>query len=212
MNERVEKFFANNPQLPYDEVMTFMLKAMKFYKKQARKHLDKSLDHKMGVVDGFYNAVDKSMKEKLAKIPDVKCKKGCAFCCKIPIEISLAEAQYIYEICKENNIPIDTNYLKSQVKLKEEEYILSEFHNCVFLGEDNSCLVYEVRPICCRRYYVISDPQYCNAQTLKKHQVAIVQTLNEDAMALGLIEADRAFGSLPEMLLKAIELDKNGTF
>lgn len=82
------------------------------------------------------------------------CQKGCSHCCRIPVEVSALEAQYIankYNIAA-NSIPVDGK----------------DIHACPFLKK-NVCRIYDARPFNCRSFHTLDNPKYC--ATNEDHQV-----------------------------------------
>lgn len=197
------------PDVDRKKLLTTIQEGIAFYQEQAEKYANGPLEHRLGIVDAYYNKVDNSLKERPADLlSQIQCRKGCAHCCKIKVECSLLEAEYIYEYCKEEGITFDVERLKEQAKLDDvNEYTVSPFRNCVFLGEDNACKIYEARPIACRNYLVVSDPAHCDVQNGVR-KVLAVATLDENLVGAGLSLASKEFGSLPEMLLVIIK--RNG--
>lgn len=191
-----EKLFKENPAL---------LTEAAYYQKQAKRLLTNPL-LKFEVVEAFLKLVDESLK----KIPNdlvkqIKCKKGCAFCCRNRVYVSLVEAQHIIHYCNSHGIAIDVDYLKEQAKLREDrDYHFTKFNKCVFLDENELCSIYKVRPLGCRKYFVVTDPKNCNMDGEPK-QVTSIITTEADMMISGLMAADRASGNLPEMLLLALQ-------
>jgi Fe-S-cluster containining protein len=122
----------------------------------------------------------------------VSCKKGCAACCKQLVSTSLAEACAIATahpkklLQKRKKIEeqvelfasISRSVFGDETSLNvDSEEALAEFAkkndrladlwwdakvSCVFLRDDNTCSVYDVRPISCRGYYVRTDPALCH--------------------------------------------------
>jgi uncharacterized protein len=92
------------------------------------------------------------------------CRKGCSFCCDIPLAISDLEAIIIKEYLEKNHIaynklnPIN----KKQENDKKDGLIGKEYEGikCPFL-KDNSCSIYSARPYNCRKYIAIGDNE-CN--------------------------------------------------
>lgn len=204
----IEQILAANPNVKPDELLNWIVSEIGYYKGRIQNNMD-SLEDRFGVVEGFHKAVDKSLKTKPADLMDqVKCRKGCGHCCKIYVDVSLAEAQYVLNYCDDNNITINVDYLKEQAKLlKVDDFMFSKHKRCVFLAGDDTCKVYEVRPISCRTYFVISDPELCDYSNGIK-TVQAIATMEENLMGAGLFAADSETGSLSQMLLRAIEIKK----
>ena len=210
MGDFLDGILAAFPRENRAKVLTFIAEGIEYYRSKAIKYTKGPMEDRLGIVHAFYEAVHRSIKRDTTQtvLSQVKCKKGCAHCCKIKVLVSLCEAQYVYEFCKEYNIPIDVEYLKKQATLKEDnDYDFSKFRNCVFLSEENSCRIYEARPISCRRHLVVSDPSHCDVQSGRK-EVATIPAVDAAMIGAGLALASGEQGSFPEMLLRAIELDK----
>lgn len=207
INQMVEHILASNPNVNRSEVLKLLTEWVNEYKVQASKYINDP-EHRLELVKEFYQLVDESIKElPHDTMKNVKCKKGCAHCCHVQVIVSLCEAQYILEHCKKNNIALDVEYLKNQASLREPNHFhFSPFKKCVFLNKNNECSVYSVRPITCRRYFVVTDPELCRMDQGPQN-VGIVATISGDLMQSGLMAADQAWGSFAEMLLRAIELD-----
>lgn len=142
--------------------------------------------------------------EKLEKDPvlasQVTCKKGCYFCCQMNVDITEDEAQVLIELAKEKKIPLDKKTLQRQAKCKGDHSKLKpRYRDCVFLGKDKSCLVYEYRPMNCRKYLVADDPKLCdtNLDTKVRCVVDYLVEITTSAV-LSSVEA----GPMPKMLLK----------
>jgi Fe-S-cluster containining protein len=152
-----------------------------------------------------YSILDKLMEETKAS-EKTSCRKGCAFCCKMNVDVTPMEADLIIDYCEQKNIPIDQQYLQLQAAVPKHELA---FHPmvaaCAFLSEDNTCRIYPVRPVACRKYLVISPAENCD---IKKYPDAMIcASLNVpaeivtsavDSIQLGVI------GSLPKLLLRRI--------
>jgi Fe-S-cluster containining protein len=76
------------------------------------------------------------------------CQKGCSHCCKIDVNVSRLEAEFITV----NGGPtLDQG----------SAYTTGHTGACRFLSKDGSCSVYEVRPFNCRTFHTLDDPKYC---------------------------------------------------
>lgn len=106
------------------------------------------------------------------------CKKGCSHCCNIYMDCTAVEAELIREYVisnfKEeeienfkkvigntiNDVPTykDVLYLdnNNSVELYSKKHI-----PCIFLSKENTCLIYEVRPLNCRKFITFSDSINC---------------------------------------------------
>lgn len=79
------------------------------------------------------------------------CQKGCSHCCKIPIEVSLIEVEYINKY---------TNHIIQNIEnINKNDY-------CPFLNDkENSCSIYKYRPLVCRTLFTFDNSIYCENNT-----------------------------------------------
>jgi Fe-S-cluster containining protein len=98
----------------------------------------------------------------------LQCRKGCAHCCHIGVDITELEAKVIYQYCQENNITIPFEQLQTRKRTEA----------CFFLGADNSCTIYKVRPSACRKYFSFSAPDLCDP--VKYPEGGVINYLNMD--------------------------------
>jgi len=101
------------------------------------------------------------------------CKKGCSFCCYIPIELSEAEFQYLLT-------GLDDKPNKTQLKRQWNGEVKGDgswvdttqykTRKCSLL-RNGICTVYETRPLACRTYLSASPPEHCDSKNNPKHQV-----------------------------------------
>jgi len=118
---------------------------------------------KLGAMMGVHALIDEVM---VRSNRENSCKKGCAFCCHINVDVTDPEAALIAQHCREKNIKVDVNYLHERLRNRKMEVALSKAAACVFL-KNNECSIYEVRPLACRSYLVVNEPQYCDAVTYR---------------------------------------------
>lgn len=98
------------------------------------------------------------------------CKKGCSYCCKIPVLMSRFEADYIVK---------NTKYDIS-INLKE----VDKKSACPFLNENNdSCEIYEYRPLACRTFFTYDDSLYCKEGNIS-HMVQTLDNYPSDVLKI----------------------------
>ncbi|MCY4523559.1 MAG: YkgJ family cysteine cluster protein, partial [Halobacteriovoraceae bacterium] len=123
----------------------------------------KKIKNKINRVRYAHIVINKYL-EELFKDPIVDkyvaCKKGCSFCCHTQVSITEDEALlYVDKIMKEE-IKIDLHrlHIQSQAGNDASKWyeIPYEVRKCVFLGNENQCLIYEDRPMVCRSNNVLS--------------------------------------------------------
>lgn len=86
----------------------------------------------------------------------VACHKGCSFCCRIPVNVSEDEVNYILDYVKKNDISIN---FKNRDKKNPAN---NKFETCVFLDtQKNTCKIYKARPIACRKHFVTTTAEHC---------------------------------------------------
>jgi len=106
-----------------------------------------------------YNEYLKFIDEELEKMffeqrPFIKCKPGCAYCCKEG-EYPLSELEYVNLMLAYERLD---NGLKDKINKNISNLLSSErkkMHACPFLV-DNKCSVYPARAIICRTFGLLS--------------------------------------------------------
>ncbi len=147
-------------------------------------------------IDGFFvNTPEEGKKE-------IKCKAGCTGCCYIDVDISELEAAVIIDHCLKNDIVIDKAYLAQQAAAGRKSY--SALSRCVFL-KDNFCTIYTVRPIACRKHWVMTDPQLCDFSKNITNQVGGFFNINTEIMASAMLNVSEVM-PFEKALLHMLEL------
>lgn len=131
----------------------------------------------------------------------ISCKKGCAYCCHINVDMTKVEGDLIKVYCEEKNIEINYEMLELQKKLTINERSASVNSACVFLDDNNTCKIYDVRPMACRNYMVVNDPDKCDMKKYPGGNVAIYGNLDREIIASAIMNVDNTWGNMSEMLL-----------
>lgn len=139
---------------------------------------------------------------------EVKCKKGCAFCCHIRAVSTPIEAEVAVDYAAEHGIEIDTDRLEQQKDLDVDQYMFSPHKRCVFLQPDNTCGIYPVRPFACRTYFVVNDPEFCDVDRHPHHEQQVVNNLEMSYPAMAVLREEGSLESFPHQLLKKIKMNK----
>jgi Fe-S-cluster containining protein len=156
-------------------------------------------------VKTFYEMFDKTVEAAKSKWPGkVSCKKGCHLCCRQNVDISEPEALLIVEFCKKNNIPIRKERLLRQLLYDIKDLARSEDGWCVFL-KGKECGIYKVRPLACRKYFVVSPPEMCDvvafpSEKFKVHIAVFTMPEIEASAFFSVVDAVKA-GRMPQLLL-----------
>lgn len=101
------------------------------------------------LVSLIYKTADFYYQKVIAK--SAYCKRGCSWCCRVPVTVSAVEVQYIRDM-----LGIEANHLlKGQHKELEPDGTA-----CPFL-KNGECSIYEARPYNCRVFASMDDPSNC---------------------------------------------------
>ena len=93
--------------------------------------------------------------------PFTACKKGCSYCCHIPISISEIEIRYIE--------------ISTAINRKNRMPILSTNSACPFLKND-TCSIYRYRPFMCRRHVSLDKtPKWCKPNLTQKSEMFMLR-------------------------------------
>lgn len=120
--------------------------------------------------------------EPILEREEPTCTRGCMACCKQLVTVTVAEAAQILdthraevssrlatlldqaktiaELSKELPQGDDRLSLPEEVRVAAGLYWRLQ-RSCAFLTEEGDCSIYAVRPLACRGYFVVSDPELC---------------------------------------------------
>lgn len=103
------------------------------------------------VMNRIYNDIDYFMEHEIAKA--IVCSKGCAHCCKVPVQVTLMEADYISQM---------TGLTINRVVNSRLEMPKSVDTYCPLLDQGTgTCSVYKFRPLACRLFATFDSWKFC---------------------------------------------------
>lgn len=187
------------------QVQMRIAKVVETYSKQYKALITPNKRSQVKAAKACYRAVDDLVKEHFKQPNNThNCKEGCSHCCHLFIFTTCDEALTIFNYCNANNIDIDKTRLEKQQGIETEEWTrtLGQHSKCVFLGDNDRCRIYPVRPIVCRKYYVASPPHLCDV-TKGVNQIATCNIFDAELLSAGILEA-REHGNLADQLLKLL--------
>jgi Fe-S-cluster containining protein len=157
----------------------------------------------------FHEYVSKAIQRGKGDRP-ASCRKGCAHCCHLLVDITKSEALLLADAARALS-PEKKQRLKEQASWPNDPmFFVHQFpkSRCVFLADDNSCSIYERRPMACRAHFVISDPVHCDTEKSPGNTIQTVAYMDAEGFISAAYEADSA-AALSKQLLPFIE-DANG--
>ena len=117
----------------------------------------------------LYDVINETVEKIVTEYrAEVRCHKGCADCCHAMFDISLIEACYLAEQLQK--APQVREHCLPQARTAQEQFQQLRHTDtdpatarirCPLLAEDDSCQVYQARPINCRTY---GTPTVINGQ------------------------------------------------
>lgn len=154
---------------------------------------------------------DKCLQESFSpeRAPKISCASGCAHCCHMHVGITQAEGDLLVRFVEAKGIRIDTAKLARQLGYGDtpEGWAVQPEgeRRCVFLSAENTCQVYEVRPLSCRKYSVMTPPALCQIQSggTRTGVVALYYDLDVEILTTAAFTFF-AVGSLPMMVEAAL--------
>ena len=150
--------------LPVDQILAVMRELQQLYQTYLRK------------ISGVQAAPERALlsQQMLQREIDshvtseISCRAGCAHCCNQKVSATDEEAELIASYVDENQIFINEGRLRLQANYGENEDFwrdsTSKVKRCAFLNDKNSCKIYSVRPMSCRKYLVTSQPTFCASE------------------------------------------------
>jgi Fe-S-cluster containining protein len=107
----------------------------------------------------------------------VRCRRGCSHCCRIRVEVTADEAELLAERVRAGLAHPDRRRLDLQRTWSTAAAFQGRPRSeadCLLLGADGACTVYEDRPSACRALLVASDPELCREADQATRVVAVI--------------------------------------
>jgi Fe-S-cluster containining protein len=153
----------------------------------------------------FYDSIDNAMAHEYTRQESqghtISCRKGCGHCCNINVDVNEVESDLIIDWLEREGRTVNVDQLMLRKDLVNDDYYTTPHNACVFLDENNSCTVYEVRPAACRKHAAISPAELCNMQKYPKGTTMNPISLDAELIASGLMNIEAQHGNLASMLL-----------
>lgn len=197
VSENFKKILEQMDPAQQEQAIIQVLRAKKRY-----QHIKKTLPPAQAA-----RAVFASVQEYLVEAqsdPRIQCARGCAFCCRVNVDISEEEAACIIEYCQQRGMQINTERMQAQLgkdRSTWKDLSIADQH-CAFL-KDGLCSVYEVRPLACRKYF--STTRHLCENPFGE---TVVMTCNRTEIVASGVYAATKSGSLPEMILNQLANEK----
>ena len=183
----------------------YVTASMQDYIRQYREACAKESD--VECLEGFYA----HMEYLYSLIPasrkgEIKCIKGCSFCCYINVSVTELEAKLLVKTWLAKGRTFNIKQLKRQAPLSDSERPRSKCAACPFLLRDGTCGVYEARPTHCRKYWVVDTraPKQCEVGK-KLKDVHVFADPDTEIIASTILNIGHKSGSMAKMLLQELD-------
>jgi Fe-S-cluster containining protein len=181
----------------------------RFYQVEFRKHLNHQPE---GTAASLHDVVDGAVQELMKKprADEVSCRKGCAHCCHLNVDVTVQEAQLLLYAAQVAGFEFDEARAQRQAAAPSWGVLDPADRACVFLGADGACAVYEHRPMACRKYFVLTPAENCDS--VKNPGLKVLHFVSMEAEIFS-SAAFTVFGCepLPRQLKRAAEANEKRT-
>lgn len=183
----------------YTELYKQYLNGINFYVDQIKTHSKDYLPPE--IIYNLFGLIDDEIishhKEHPEIASDIKCKKGCSFCCHQEVTITSAEADLLLRA--EQGKEAEINWNQAEIRSKKSSLTGVK---CPLLSFNGTCSAYKYRPAQCRTQLAISSPQNCD--TSIENQVAYVNVQHSEMIVTAILRS-YSNGDIGEALLEARE-------
>jgi Fe-S-cluster containining protein len=133
---------------------------------------------------------------------EASCRKGCSYCCQIPVAVSESEARELATLA----FPAQRQRLELQAswgELEAKDWCRKPVveRSCVFLV-DNECSVYAQRPLRCRTHFSAEDPVKCITGLSDAIDIKMPFAIKAELVTCALRQVEEAW-LMPNMVLNA---------
>ena len=198
VTEALGKLLRQDPS-QYQHVMDGVAHYLREHKRAVSECPDPA-----SVAHGFHRAMDQLIADA-TKQATISCAKGCAHCCYIEVHITDEEATLLNRMAEPLGVEIDWARVQHQARADRWRQLSYKDRRCVFLGKDNTCQVYEYRPMNCRKYMVASPAERCNSLKYPAGEIQLLTANRAEIMASALFSACGA-DTMSRQLLKTKEI------
>lgn len=148
----------------------------------------------------FLLAIDEVQSRE--KVDNISCKKGCAFCCSIHVDITSDEAFLLTELAKSTHAKLDKEKLQRQANknISTWKELKVEDRRCIFLNDVNECTVYKCRPSVCRNYRVISKPELCDMENKESSEVLKMSNVKSEIFTSAIMNCSKTDSMAKQLL------------
>jgi Fe-S-cluster containining protein len=138
------------------------------------------------------------------------CKMGCVGCCHTQVSVTKDEAELLSEKIL-NGLEINRERLKLQAAVgnNSDAYFKIPYQErrCVFLSDQDLCMVYEDRPSVCRTNAVLGSADQCDTSVSIK-PTRLVLTEKADMAIYASFLASERNGTLPQLVQEVLTKKK----
>jgi len=165
--------------------------------------------------------IDEIIKNE-TKLVNIKCGRGCSYCCHILVGATDCERELLKEVLKDSpelTKSLDKDRIKKQAKYHTnqpfefaDEVSLAD-RRCAFLDEKGECRIYEYRPSACRLHLVTSEPERCDTSSGLQQEITEHHNMNAHAVQAALVMIDIMEGGVlagPKSVEEIAQLEKGG--
>lgn len=127
-------------------------------------------------LDRWWMAYDRYRQEAKTGL-DVTCREGCHWCCLDNPEVvtgvellqvwmaarRLPDWPQVLDLARELAVEVEQIKQRQPDRRAAQAEVRARGRRCMFLSQDNRCKVYGARPVACRMFVAVTEPDWCDA-------------------------------------------------